>query len=160
MTPGRAFFPGPSRRRARAELEGLAKQLRLDEWLVMPGRVSRATALDWHAALDVFAVPRRDTPLCRMITPMKPMEAMALGRPIVASDLPALHTIIDGDAGVLVPPNDAEALAQVITCLANDHEQRAALGRGARRAATQRTWAHNAATCSQLYDELLREARH
>lgn len=136
-------------------LEGLGAQLGLGEHLVMPGRVSRAEAMRWYSALDVFAVPRRDTAACRTITPMKPLEAMAMGRPVVASDLPALRTIVDEDAGVLVPPSDVEALAEQLVLLAHDPTRRASLGRGARRAATSRTWAHNAEACDLLYQELL-----
>lgn len=142
---------------AMPELEALGSALGLGHALVMPGRVPRRTALDWYAALDVFVVPRRDIPLCRVITPMKPLEAMAMGRPVVASDLPALRTIVDGDAGVLVPAENTEELAAALTSLAQNPARRTALGRGAHAAATERTWAHNAATCQSLYDGLLRD---
>lgn len=135
-------------------LEELGRQLDLGGSLVMPGRLPRAEALSWYAALDIFAVPRRDTLLCRMITPMKPLEAMAMGRPVVASDLPALRTIVDDDAGVLVEPSNVEALAGVLVDLAMDVEKRKALGVGAKLVASQRTWAHNAAICDSLYTDL------
>ena len=54
---------------SRPSLQQLVTTLRLDDVVVMPGRVSRAEAARWHRALDVFVVPRRDTPVCRTVTP-------------------------------------------------------------------------------------------
>ena len=52
-----------------------------------------------HRAIDVFCVPRHDLPVTRLVPPLKPVEAMALGRPVVASDLPPLREIVtDGRA--------------------------------------------------------------
>ncbi|MFN2287091.1 MAG: glycosyltransferase, partial [Chromatocurvus sp.] len=58
-------------------------------------------------------------------------EAMACGVPVVASDAGALPEIV-GDAGLLVPPGDADALAQAIDALLGDPPRRAALGAVAR----------------------------
>ena len=59
-------------------------------------------------ALDVVVVPRKDFEVTRTVTPQKPAEAMALARPVVASDLPALRETMTDDhgeeLGVLVPP--------------------------------------------------------
>lgn len=86
-----------------------------DDVCVMPGRVPADKALEWYEALDVFAVPRRDTPVCRVVTPLKPLNALALGRPILVSDLPALRTLVDafGDWVRVVSPG-ANAWASVI----------------------------------------------
>ena len=43
--------------------------------------VSRSAGPSWHRALDVFVVPRQDVDVCRTVTPLKPIEAMAVGRP-------------------------------------------------------------------------------
>lgn len=97
---------------AQAERLGLGPDV-----CVMPGRVPANQAVEWYEALDVFAVPRRDTPVCRVVTPLKPITALALGRPVVCSDLPPLAELADvmGDAVTLVRSGDADALADAIT---------------------------------------------
>lgn len=84
---------------------------------VLPGRVPAGEALGWYQALDAFCAPRRDTPVCRMVTPLKPLTAQALGRPVIASDLPALVEVTRG-GGLLFPAGDAGALAERIRLLA------------------------------------------
>lgn len=136
---------------ARPGLEALARSLGVNEAIVFPGRVPRVDALDWYEALDVFVVPRRDTPVCRMVTPLKPVEAMALGRPVLASDLPALRELLEtSGGGRLVGPAAGEWARELIALL-GDHEARADLGARGRKAAGQRTWDRVAATLEAIY---------
>lgn len=121
-----------------------AQELGLGDRVLMPGRVPRADARRWVQALDAVVVARRDLDVTRAVTPQKPVEAMALGRPVVLSDLPALRetvTDVEGRAhGVLVPPDDPEALAAALVDLLGDEASRRTLADGARRAARERTW--------------------
>ena len=65
------------------------------------------------AAADVFAFPSRYEGFGGAL-----VEAMALGVPVVVSDIPVLREVVDGDAGaVLVPPADPSALARGIACV-------------------------------------------
>ncbi|WP_345557050.1 glycosyltransferase family 4 protein [Streptomonospora halophila] len=107
-----------------------------------PGRVPADEVRRHHAALDVFAVPRRDERVSRMVTPLKPVEAMAGGLPVVASDLEALREIVDpGATGELVRPQDPGELADCLEKLAADPGTRADYGRAARaRVGRDRTW--------------------
>ena len=126
--------------------------LGLGDHAVFPGRVPPAHAPDWFEALDLFVVPRKDTPVCRMVTPLKPVEAMALGRPVVASDLPALSEVLDhGAAGILTPAEDAHALAVALTTLAGDESRRTQLGREGRSAVANRTWESGIRTLQRVY---------
>ncbi|HJQ22548.1 MAG TPA: glycosyltransferase family 4 protein [Blastocatellia bacterium] len=80
-------------------------------------------------------------------SPTKLFEYMAMARAVVASRLGQIAgVIVDGENGLLVEPNDAAALAQAITRLANDEALRHRLGAAARRTVTEQyTWQHNAA---------------
>ena len=80
-------------------------------------------------------------------SPTKLFEYLAMGKAIVASRLGQIgDVIIDGENGLVVDPDDANALAQAIQRLANDGELRSRLGRTARQTAIERfTWRHNAA---------------
>ena len=90
------------------ELVELAHQLGIENRLIMPGRVPRGDAKLWVQALDAVIVPRKDYEVTRMVTPQKPAEAMALGRPVIGSDLPALRETLEGvaagEAGDSGPP--------------------------------------------------------
>src|SRR5699024_7805587 len=54
---------------------------------VFTGRVSQGQAIEYQLALDAIVVPRKNEPVCRLVTPIKPVEAMGLARPVVVSDL-------------------------------------------------------------------------
>ena len=114
---------------ARPGLGRLAARLGIEDLVLLPGRVPRDEAIAWHQALDAFVVPRLDTEVCRTVTPLKPIEAMALGRPVVASDLPALAEVVAEPAtGLVAAPGDPVALAAALHRLATDPDLVARLG--------------------------------
>src|SRR5690606_3438867 len=78
---------------ARPGLLRLAAELGIADHVHLPGRVPRDVARTYLAALDVVLVPRRPARVTGLVTPLKPVEAMATGRPVVASDLPALREV-------------------------------------------------------------------
>lgn len=122
----------------------LVKELGIEDRVLMPGRVPRAAARLWVQALDVVVVPRKDLDVSRTVTPQKPAEAFALGRPVVVSDLPALVETITGARGELigvpVRAESPEDLAGALIGLLVDEDRRRALGARGREAATDRTW--------------------
>lgn len=125
-------------------LQELAASLGLKDRLHTPGRVPGSAARMWVQALEVVVVPRRDLAVARTVTPQKPAEALALARPTLVSDLPALRETISDEsgnlAGFLAVPDDPRALAnRIIEVLSSpdDREQTAARGR---EIARQRTW--------------------
>lgn len=139
---------------ARPGLLRLAEELGLGEHAVLPGRVPRTLATTYLAALDVVLVPRRDDRVTRLVTPLKPVEAMAVGRPVVASDLPALREAV-GDAGRLVPAGDVAAWTTAVAdVLGDDDARREMLARGRELAAT-RTWAASTARYREVYARAL-----
>lgn len=130
-------------------------RLGLEDVVILPGRRPHDEAALWHQSLDIFAVPRRDHGVTRVVTPLKPIEAMALGRPVVASDLPALAelTSVPG-TGVVVTPDDPASLAEAITRLATDPGLRADLAERGRSFAAGRTWSSNAEKCRGIYQRV------
>jgi glycosyltransferase involved in cell wall biosynthesis len=85
------------------------------------------------------------------------MEAMALGLPVVATNVGGVpKLVLDGETGLLVPPAEAEALAAALLELMRDAEKRRALGEaGRRRALEQFSIQPAAAKYQALYDKLL-----
>jgi glycosyltransferase involved in cell wall biosynthesis len=138
----------------RTALQRQAAELGLDA--VFTGRVPSARVRDYHAVLDVFVVPRTPDRVCQLVTPLKPVEAMASGLPVVLSDVRALSEVVhDRETGLLSPPLDAGELADRLQLLLASPDLRAKLGASARDwVARDRTWAHNAARYREAYQRL------
>ena len=138
----------------RTALQRQAADLGLDA--VFTGRVPSGCVRDYHAVLDVFVVPRTPDRVCQLVTPLKPVEAMASGLPVVVSDVRALAEIVhDRETGLLSPSLDAGELAGRLQLLLASPDLRAKLGANARQwVARDRTWAHNAARYREAYQRL------
>lgn len=151
--PARALIVGDGAERA--ALQRRAAELGLDD-AIFTGRVPMSQVREHHAALDVFVVPRTPDRVCQLVTPLKPVEAMASGLPVVVSATDALTEIIeDGTRGMSFPPGDAQALADRLARLHADPGLRRSLGENAREwVAADRTWAHNAERYRDAYARL------
>lgn len=140
-------------------LVALAAELGIADRVLLPGRVPREQAPTWVQALDVVVVPRLDRAVARAVTPQKPAEAMALGRPVILSDLPALRETVAREDGrvhaLLVPAESPSALAAGIVRVLEDAELRASLGHDGRDLASRRTWSELAHRYQHLYGSLL-----
>ena len=140
---------------ARPQLERLAQDLGVSEHVIFTGRVPSNQAADWYEALDVFALPRVDSHVTRTVVPLKPMQAMALGRPLIASDLPALAEVVDGPgAGLLVEPDSVTSLAAAIERLEQDPALCAQLSEAGRAFAATRTWESVGSTYRAMYEAM------
>ena len=107
----------------REALEAMAHELGVADRVVFTGRRDDVPAVT--AALDVAVLPSYREALGLTI-----LEAMALSRPIVASNVGGIPEMVeDGVTGLLVPPHDAEALAAAIIRLLRDHPLADTLGR-------------------------------
>ncbi|WP_343037919.1 glycosyltransferase family 4 protein [Arthrobacter wenxiniae] len=139
-------------------LQDQAKQLGLAGKVTFTGRVPRESTPLYHQALDVFVVPRKDLAVTRAVTPLKPVEALASARPVVASDLPALREIIEENVnGRLSPADNPSGLAKVLSGMLQDPELRKRLGTAGRRGVLElRTWNANAAAYSAAYKKVAR----
>ena len=135
-------------------LRELARQLGVNNHVMLPGRVPVAESHLWYQALDAFAVPRKDTPVCRTVTPIKPLEALALGIPLVVSDLPALREV--AGSGLVVPPENVEAWAAALAAVRPGSAEYVTMSDTARKRAEHFSWAHNAQTCGDVYARILK----
>jgi phosphatidylinositol alpha-1,6-mannosyltransferase len=143
--------------RRKAELEQRAAALGLAK-VVFAGSVPFAEVPQWYAQIDLFVVPRIDERAARMVSPMKPFEAMAMGIPLLVSDLPALTEIAGSGqrrASVFRAGDSVSLAASVALLMAAParREQRAAAARDWVR--RERTWA----AAGQGFDAAYRFAR-
>lgn len=104
---------------------------RAGERIMLLGR--RHDVPDLLRATDVFVLPSH-----REGMPVSLLEAMATGLACVTTDVRGCREAVDGGAGVLVPPRDPAALADVLATLADDPQLRAAIGAQARRRVVDR----------------------
>lgn len=94
-------------------LEEFARSIGVAQRVRFAGVQPFSSINSWYDALDVFVVPRRDQDVCRRVTPIKAQKAMALGVPVVASDLPALREVTGGFATYFTPSNARELSAAI-----------------------------------------------
>lgn len=147
-----------------ASLPSLRSQARMSRFadrIIFAGRVPRAEARLYHQALDVFVVPRRDLEVTRAVTPLKPVEALACARPVLASRLPALQEVVsDGINGLLANAGDPCDLATKLERLLGSQELRSRFGQAGRQEVlNNRTWQANALALGAAYEQLMEAPR-
>ena len=152
--PARALIVGDGPERA--ALQRQAARAGLAEAAVFPGRVPAAKVRQFHALLDVFVVPRTPDRVCQLVTPLKPVEAMASGLCVVTSEVKALTEIVKHEVtGMQTVPQDPVSLADCLERLLYSPDIRRKLGDNAREwVSRDRTWAHNAARYRDAYARL------
>lgn len=137
----------------RVELETLAGRLGVADRVVFTGRVPNADVGRYYTAIDAFVVPRIDEHAARLVTPLKPFEAMALGRPIIVSDLPALTEIAPHEVrGLVFPAGSVEGLVAMVERSMDRGDERAALAAAGRDwVLAERTWRANGPRLREAY---------
>lgn len=136
---------------SRVELEKLAKELGLSGRVSFVGQQPSESIWKWYAVLDAFVVPRRDTPVCRKVTPIKALQAQALGVPVIASDLPALREIT-GQYAHYFQSEDPEELAKYLRDIGKHDPEKL---EGGKEWAKKHTWKHNARRYQKIYRDLM-----
>jgi PEP-CTERM/exosortase A-associated glycosyltransferase len=128
----------------------------MEAFITFTGRVPHQDVQPLYAACDVLAYPRVATRTTELTTPLKPLEAMAMARPVVVSDLPAMRELVDEErTGVTFPASDAAALAETLVGLLRDPVRCRRLGGEARAWIEQRRqWPQLVARYGELYGEV------
>jgi glycosyltransferase involved in cell wall biosynthesis len=141
----------------RAQLERLSRKLGIVRSVVFTGNVPFDEVADYYAQIDLFVVPRIDERAARMVSPMKPFEAMAMRIPVLVSDLPALVEIAGGgERAHVFGAGDPEALAMAAAGLIDTPSERSRLSKTAAEwVARERSWGVVARGFSDAYSELL-----
>ena len=139
-------------------LERQVRDAGLSDRIIFTGRVPHDQVPGMYSLLDVLVLPRKRIRLTETVTPLKPLEAMAMKKAIVASDVGGHRELIqDGVTGVLYKAEDVEALVASIRQLIEQGERREMLAEnGFHWAVQERTWEKNAQIYRQMYDKLFR----
>jgi len=114
------------------ELRNLCARLQLGDRAIITGPVPHQFVPQFYDLIDIFVVSRPDTAVTRLVTPLKPFEAMAMKRAVVVSNLDALKEIItDNETGLLYQAGDLSSLVDTILRLINDEKLISSLGNNA-----------------------------
>ena len=146
--------------RQEAELKQLAAELGIADKVIFTGRVPHSEVQHYYDLIDVLVYPRLSMRLTELVTPLKPLEAMAQGRMLVASDVGGHRELIrDGETGVLFRAGDAQALATaVIGLLQNPQRWDAMKEAGRRFVESERNWRVSVARYRDVYGSLVTES--
>ncbi|WP_169834365.1 glycosyltransferase family 4 protein [Paenibacillus donghaensis] len=111
------------------DLHILSVTLGLQREVSFVGAVPREQVRRFYSVMDIVPFPRTRAKVCELVTPLKPYEAMAMGKTVMVSDIPALREIVsDGNTGLMFQPENAASLAEAIASA----QQHPYLGRKAR----------------------------
>ena len=138
------------------ELKLLAAELHISDRTVFTGSVPHHRVRHYYDMIDIFVISRPALRVTEIVTPLKPLEAMAMGKPIVVSDLPALREIVaDGQTGLVYRSGNAVDLAdQCRRLLRNPQLYRDIAEAGRNWVRQERTWAASLRPLGLLYEML------
>ncbi|WP_221792366.1 TIGR04063 family PEP-CTERM/XrtA system glycosyltransferase [Aquisediminimonas sediminicola] len=121
------------------------------------GRVPHDEVARYYGLMDVLVFPRKAMRLTELVTPLKPLEAMAQGKLVAASDVGGHRELIrDGETGTLFPPDDPPALATAVADMFADRAHWATRRLAAREfVARERNWSSNISRYKPVYERLL-----
>lgn len=136
-----------------AALKAQAKRLGIEDKVVFTGRVPHQEVQRYYDLIDVLAYPRHSMRLTELVTPLKPLEAMAQGRLLVASDVGGHRELIrDGETGILFHAGSATSLAEAILKLLAKREYWPELRAAGRQyVETERNWKNSVSRYVELY---------
>lgn len=136
-----------------ADAEGMS------DWLIMPGRVPHEEVESYYSLIDVAPFPRKPWPVCEMVSPMKPLEALAMEKPVLVSSVRALTEMIaDGHTGRVFEKGNIASLADRLAEMLADPLSRRSLGqRGRAWVCAERTWTQVGALLARRIDRIRAE---
>jgi glycosyltransferase involved in cell wall biosynthesis len=120
----------------------IAETHQFSDWLIMPGRVPHEEVEKYYSLIDIAPFPRKPWPVCEMVSPMKPLEALAMEKPVVVSSVRALVEMIkDEETGLVFQKADTQALANTLNRLIQSKDLRKSIGEQGRKwIKKERTW--------------------
>lgn len=136
----------------------LAQEYKLSDWLVMPGRIPFEMVEAYYSLIDIAPFPRKPLPVCEMVSPMKPLEALAMEKAVLVSSVEALsEMIIPEKTGLVFEKGNVQDFANKLERLIVDKELRSMLGKNGRVwVEKERTWQKTAEKATNVIRKMLR----
>ncbi len=142
-------------------LKKLVHDLELDRYVIFTGRVPHDVVQAYYDLVDIFVYPRLSMRLTELVTPLKPLEAMAQGRLVIASDVGGHKELIeDGKTADLFQAGDADDLASKVLSLLLSPETWDERRKNARKfVEEQRSWEVSVGRYKPVYKHLTSQAK-
>lgn len=143
-----------------AALQAQAKASPAADHILFVGRVPHHEVERYYSLIDILAYPRKKMRLTDLVTPLKPLEAMAQKRLVAASDIGGHRELIEnGVTGTLFPPDDPQGIADALADLLADQShwaERKAVARAY--VERERNWSANILRYEPVYQRLLHDS--
>lgn len=138
-------------------LKALVKTLNLTKHVIFTGRVPHAEVDKYYSLVDLLVYPRKAMRLTELVTPLKPLEAMAQGKLVLASDVGGHHELIEqGKTGYMFKADDVDELSQsVLNALADQEHWPSIISQGRDFVENVRNWRESVSHYIELYNSLL-----
>jgi glycosyltransferase involved in cell wall biosynthesis len=138
-------------------LKARVKSLGFEQHVIMPGRVSHDRVSRYYSLVDLLVYPRKSMRLTELVTPLKPLEAMAQGIPVLASDVGGHKELIEnGINGWLFESDNVDALTDSAIKILSERGSWPALVANGRNYVEQvRNWKNSVSNYQALYENLL-----
>lgn len=120
----------------------IARRNGMEDWLIMPGRVPHDEVAQWYSLIDIAPFPRKSLPVTELVSPLKPLEALAMEKAIVVSSVGGMRDMVrDEETGLVFAKGDIGALSDALRRLLEDADLRRKLGRAGRAwVSEERSW--------------------
>jgi len=141
------------------EIQDQVQKLNLSSYFIFTGRVSHQKINEYYSLVDIAPFPRKGVPVCEMVSPLKPFEAMAMEKAVIVSDVAALSEIIDdGKTGLVFKKDNIYDLADKLEILISNKQLCKSLGAEARKWIKEhREWHVLSQKLLDVYTELKRK---
>ena len=140
-------------------LKQTAQALGIQDKVIFAGRVPHDQIEKYYDLIEILVYPRLSMRLTDLVTPLKPLEAMAQGKLFIASNVGGhLELIRDGETGILFKSGDPDALAKKIVYLFNNPNLWKNLTQAGRAyIENERNWQNSVARYKSVYGQLLKK---
>jgi len=140
------------------QLRAHAREKGLDGKVIFTGRIPHQDVPAYYSLLDLCVYPRLPMPLTELVTPLKPLEAMAAGRIVVASDVGGHRELVDhGDTGFLFKAGQLKALIDGLRVVLASRERWPQIRANGRLMVSGRNWQSVTKLYRPLFERLCRE---
>ena len=143
-------------------LKERVRALGVADKVIFTGRVPHADVARYYSLIDLLAYPRKSMRLTETVTPLKPLEAMAQGRLLLASNVGGHRELVrDGETGFLFAPGRPEPLVQAVQrALASRGSWPAMRAAGRKFVESERNWRASVARYRGVYEPLTQRPAH
>jgi glycosyltransferase involved in cell wall biosynthesis len=142
-----------------AEILRTAQEQGFADWLILPGRVPHEEVQNYYSLIDIAPFPRKPWPVCEMVSPMKPLEALAMHKAVIVSSVRALVEMVGHEkTGLVFEKGNVESLAAALRRLIAEPELRRQLGDAGREwVERERTWRQVGTTANEVIGRVLKD---